>query len=77
MKRRKLEEKKEKIKLDFTKKEYDYFCENCMFSELQENILKDRIKGLSRIEIELKYNISESKLDKEIRKIKNKILKEI
>lgn len=77
MEKNKLEEKKEKIKLDFTKKEYDYFCENCMFSELQENILKDRIKGLSRIEIEFKYNISESKLDKEIRKIKNKILKEI
>lgn len=77
MKKNKLEEKRKKIKLDFTKKEYDYFCENCMFSELQEDILKDRIKGLSRIEIGFKYNISESKLDKEIRKIKNKILKEI
>lgn len=63
--------------IQFTKKEYEYFCEKCMFSELQENILKDRIKDKSIIEIAMKYNISDSKVNKEIRKIKNKILKVI
>jgi predicted DNA-binding protein YlxM (UPF0122 family) len=68
----------EKLKLiNFTKQEFEYFCENCMFSELQENILKDRIKDKSIIEIAMKYNISDSKVNKEIRKIKNKILKVI
>lgn len=68
----------EKLKLiNFTKQEFEYFCENCMFSELQENILKDRIKDKSIVEIAIKYNISDSKVNKEIRKIKNKILKVI
>ena len=62
---------------EFTKKEYEYFCENCMFSELQEKILKDRIKDISIIAISLKYNISESKVNKEVRKIKDKIIKVI
>ena len=61
--------------MQFTKKEYDYFCQNCMFSDLQEKILADRIKDKSIIEIAIKYNISDSKVNKEIRKIKNKILK--
>lgn len=70
------EEKENNIKfMQFTKTEYDYFCEKCMFSDLQEKILADRIKDKSIIEIAIKYNISDSKVNKEIRKIKNKILK--
>lgn len=61
--------------INFTKTEYEYFCEKCMFSELQEKILADRIKDKSIVEIAIKYNISDSKVNKEIRKIKNKILK--
>ena len=76
MKKKEELKKENSIKLiQFTKKEYDYFCEKCMFSDLQEKILADRIKDKSIIEIAIKYNISDSKVNKEIRKIKNKILK--
>lgn len=69
-------EKEEKHKLtDFTKQDYDYFRNNCMFSELQEQILADRIKDLSIIELSSKYNISTSKVNRELKKIKNKIKK--
>lgn len=69
-------EKEEKHKLtDFTKQDYDYFCNNCMFSELQEQILADRIKDLSIIELSLKYNISTAKVNRELKKIKDKIKK--
>ena len=69
-------EKEEKHKLtDFTKQDYDYFCNNCMFSELQEKLLADRIKDLSIIELSLKYNISTSKVNRELKKIKDKIKK--
>lgn len=76
MKKKEELKKENSIKfMQFTKKEYDYFCQNCMFSDLQEKILADRIKDKSIIEIAIKYNISDSKVNKEIRNIKNKILK--
>ena len=85
MEQRKLQEQKlelEKLKsekenkiTDFTKQDYDYFCNNCMFSELQEKLLADRIKDLSIIELSLKYNISTSKVNRELKKIKDKIKK--
>lgn len=76
MKKKEELKKENSIKfMQFTKTEYDYFCRNCMFSDLQEKILADRIKDKSIIEIAIKYNISDSKVNKEIRKIKNKILK--
>ena len=76
MKKKEELKKENSIKfMQFTKTEYDYFCQNCMFSDLQEKILADRIKDKSIIEIAIKYNISDSKVNKEIRKIKNKILK--
>lgn len=69
-------EKEEKHKLtEFTKQDYDYFCNNCMFSKLQEKLLADRIKDLSIIELSLKYNISTSKVNRELKKIKDKIKK--
>lgn len=85
MEQRKLQEQKlelEKLKsekenkiTEFTKQDYDYFCNNCMFSELQEKLLADRIKDLSIIELSLKYNISTSKVNRELKKIKDKIKK--
>lgn len=69
-------EKEEKHKLtEFTKQDYDYFCNNCMFSELQEQILADRIKDNSIIEISMKYSISTAKVNRELKKIKDKIKK--
>ena len=85
MEQRKLQEQKlelEKLKsekenkiTEFTKQDYDYFCNNCMFSELQEKLLADRLKDLSIIELSLKYNISTSKVNRELKKIKDKIKK--
>lgn len=72
-----LKEERKKIKFDFIRKEYDYFCENCMFSELQEKILEDKIKKLSIIEISQKNDISEETVKKIVREIKDKILKVI
>ena len=66
-----------KSKLDFTKQEYEYFCEECMFNDLQKDILKDRIKEKSIVEISMKYNISTAKVEREIRKIKDKIMRVI
>ena len=71
-----LEEGKSKIRLvELTKREFDYLCEQCMFSEMQEQILKDRIKGKSIIQISMEQNISEATVNREIKTIKKKISK--
>lgn len=69
--------KEKDVKFDFTLKEYEYFCEQCLFTELQEKILKLKIKRKSNIEITMELNISESTLTREVRKIKFKIFKVI
>lgn len=73
---------KEELKgLDFSKSEYEYFLENCNFTERQKEILKLRRKGMSIVEISLYEGdylpVSTRTVDREIRKIKNKILKAI
>lgn len=71
-----LQEQKSKIKLEeFTKKDYEYLCNECMFTDLQEKILKDRIKGKSIIQISIEQNISDRTVNREINKIKKKINK--
>lgn len=61
--------------VDFSREEYDYFCYKCMFTDLQEELLKDEIKGLSIVEMSLKHNISTSTVSRNIDKIKKKISK--
>lgn len=63
------------VKFDFTLAEYKYFCEQCMFSKEQEKILEMRIRGKSNIQISMELSMSSSTLDRNIRKIKRKILK--
>lgn len=46
-----------------------------MFTDLQEELLKDEIKGLSIVEMSLKHNISTSTVSRNIDKIKKKISK--
>lgn len=70
-----LKEKSKKLKLDFTKKEYEYILENCFFSDLQKEILLDRLKGKSIIAISIEQDLSIETINRQIRKIKNKILK--
>lgn len=65
------------VKFDFTLKEYEYFCKECMFSEEQEQILKLRIKGKSIVAISMELHTSTATVSREIRKIKKKILKVI
>lgn len=65
--------------LDFNKAEYEYFLENCNFTDRQKEILDLRRRGMSIIEISMYEGeylpTSPSTVDREIRKIKNKILK--
>lgn len=71
----KLAREEKDVKFDFTLKEYEYFCRECMFSELQEEILRMKIKDKSNIQISMELNISTSTLTREIKKIKKKIYK--
>lgn len=64
-------------RLDFNKSEYEYFIENCNFTDRQIEILNMRRKGLSIVRISMELFISERTINREIKNIKNKILKEI
>lgn len=66
---------KELKTLDFNKAEYEYFMDNCNFTDRQKQILDLRRKGLSIISISFRTDLSERTINREIRKIKNKILK--
>ena len=62
-------------KFDFTKTEYQYIVEECMFNDELKEIFELLIKNYSRTQIAMKLNMSERTLDKRIRVIKNKIKK--
>lgn len=64
-------------KLDFNKAEYEYFIENCNFTDRQKEILDLRRKGKSIVEITFIVHLSESTVFRELKRIKKKILKEI
>ena len=64
-------------KLDFSKSEYEYFIENCNFTDRQKKILDMRRKGKSIIEISMTLYLSERTINREIKHIKRKILKEV
>ena len=73
-----MEIKEEELKrLDFSTDEYTHFIEKCNFTYRQRQILDLRRKGKSIIEISLELFISERTVNREIKKIKSKILKEI
>ncbi len=62
-------------KFDFTRTEYQYIVEECMFNDELKEIFELLIKNYSRTQIAMKLNMSERTLDKRIRVIKNKIKK--
>lgn len=75
---RKLELNQQELKkLDFNKFEYEYFIENCNFTEREKQILDLRRKSYSIIAISMKTYLSERTINYEIKKIKHKILKVI
>lgn len=64
-------------RLDFNKSEYEHFIECCNFTERQQEIFNMRRKGKSIVEISMTLYTSERTINREIKKIKNKILKSI
>ena len=65
------------LKLEFTNNEIDYIKSKIHFTPMQERIIKYRQDELSIVEMSMKENCSESKISKEIKKIKFKIKKVI
>lgn len=67
----------DKVSFDFTKAEYLRICEDAMLSDLQKELLEDKIKGLTIIEMSIKRGASPEKVKREIKKLKSKILRVI
>ena len=63
------------LKIDLTRKEYDELTNKLMLNEFQERILEYRIKEYSITKMAMLENCSESTINREIKKIKNKIKK--
>lgn len=65
------------MKLEFTKKEVDYFKENCYFTDEEEKILELRLRGNTIISIAFMLHLSDETVQRRIKSIKKKILKVI
>lgn len=62
---------------DFTKSEYLHICEEAMLSDLQKELLEDKIKGLTIIQMSMKHSVSPETVKREMKKIKKRIIKVI
>lgn len=60
---------------EFTKKEYEQICEECMLNEEYRKLFEMKIKGYTRTKMAMELNVSESTLDVMIKKLKKKIRK--
>ena len=65
------------FKLNFSKKEYENIKNKIFLNEFQERIFEYRIKEYSITKMAMLENCSESTINREIKKIKNKIKKVI
>lgn len=65
------------LKLDFTNQELDTIKSKIHFTELQKRIIKYRQDELSIVEMAFIENLSDSTINREIKKIKKKIMKVI
>lgn len=63
------------LKLEFTREEVNIIKSKIYLSELQERIFEYRLKEYSITKMAQLEFCSESKISKELKKIKNKILK--
>lgn len=73
--------KKKNLKVNFNmiKSDKEFYLNNCNFTELEENIFND-LTGkhpMSIIQISMKENVSDSTVNRNIRKIKLKMIKAI
>jgi len=62
------------LRLDFTNDEINYIKSKIHFTELQERIIRYRQDELSIVKMAMKENVSVSTIDREIKKIKKKII---
>lgn len=73
------EKEKNLKKLDFTKNEYEFFLENCGFTDRQKEILNLRRRGFSIVQISMHEGeylpVSTRNVDRELKEIKRKIYK--
>lgn len=63
------------LKLEFTKNEVENIKSKVFFSEIQERIFEYRLKEYSITKMAMLENCSESTINREIKKIKKKIMK--
>lgn len=63
------------LKLEFTNDEMEYIKSKVHFTPMQERIIEYRRNELSIVQMAMKESCSEPKISKEIKKIKNKIMK--
>ena len=63
------------LKLEFTRNEVNNIKEKTYFNEFQERILEYRLKEYSITKMAILENCSESTINREIKKIKKKIMK--
>lgn len=63
------------LRLEFTKQEVDEIKSKIYLSELQERIFEYRLKEYSITKMAMLENVSESTINRELKKIKNKIMK--
>ena len=65
------------FKLEFTKREVEEIKSKIYLSELQERIFDYRLKEYSITKMALLENVSESTINRELKKVKKKIMKVI
>jgi len=65
------------FKLEFTKSEVEEIKSKIYLSELQERIFEYRLKEYSITKMAMLENVSESTINRELRKVKRKIMKVI
>lgn len=62
---------------EFTKEEFDTICKKAMLNDELTKIFEMKIKGYSIIEIAMELKMSESTVNRRIKKLKKKIMKVI
>lgn len=62
---------------DFTKPELDVFRELCNFTDDERTYFEMRARDKSNVQISMELNVSLSKVDTLVRKVKSKILRVI
>lgn len=60
---------------NFTKTDYEYIVKECMLDDEYQKLLEYKIKGYTRVKMAMQLGVSESTLDKMIKKLKKKITK--